>query len=155
MTAGHNLVKSSKALNDPVIRPAAVTLTFPGKKAPYTTKPEQWKVNEIYERNPVDENAVHDYALIAVDMNETAIERGGFAYTLRVTEEVIIHSQVHVYGYRANMQPGEELHPEGNKGWARVRGNQILYGIATEGGVSGGPVWIRHRTGDDTVVGIQ
>ncbi|KAF2268878.1 hypothetical protein CC78DRAFT_575418 [Lojkania enalia] len=158
VTAGHNLVRPPLNQGGQNLKPKEVKLTFVEKKESYISKPSEWNVNEIYQDHPVDDNAAYDYALIAVaeqDAKGKVFERGGFGYTIRVTEDVINHSQVSVYGYPIDMKDNEPFVPKGGRGSARVEHKRILYDINTAVGVSGGPVWISHRTGDNTVVGIH
>lgn len=144
MTAGHNIISQEKN------RVNRVEIKFPGGNIGLHATGDQCFVSQSYEAFPNEDNDVNDYGLIAVDRKENEGKLGGFAFSTLIPRSNLNTSQVFVYGY----PQGGALQGNSSR-LADVKPNQLFHDVATSPGVSGAPVWIKHRDGYSTAIGIQ
>jgi hypothetical protein len=175
LTAGHNLIGIRKLEVH-----IAVPLPKPGRGCDVTTvnvdlqaeDPAIWICPE-FERNPnVPESPsqmIHDWGMILLPKTN----RPGFGFNLRLAfqelgkgvrafekamDKVFDNSQqpsMHITTFRDSDEPGKPLERSGLlKVLGRLQKDQLEYGIDTEEGLSGSPIWMVSR-GFECVVAIQ
>lgn len=142
MTAGHNLVDKGSVY-------ATKIDVFFEKDAAVTVKHPEYIVSKSYKENPKKENGANDYGFIMIP-KITGKDRGGFGYSLLMRKETLMQKEATVYGY-----PGGIHDIRSATGRIEdVRNGQLVHGVSTDPGQSGGPVCVKHE-GAQIVVGIQ
>ncbi|KAL1640929.1 hypothetical protein SLS58_006545 [Diplodia intermedia] len=147
-------VFGSEFLDRTLTDSATVSLRF--KKDEIDIPDSEVHVNEEYAAHPVESSADNDYGVIMLPEGVKAPEDfGDFGFSLHLGVADRLDCDLFVTGYRADSGRGKEpVTSSGRCVNPIVRENQLEYLVATEGGLSGSPVWVGYKT-HPTVVAIQ
>lgn len=147
MTAGHNIIHAEHG------RVQRIEVDFPdGQKWEATAA--QCFVSKSYERNPDETNDADDFGLIVTEVSEGQARQGGFAFSIITPREDLNELEIFAFGYpEGGALQGNSSRLERDKLDSKPK--QLFHSVETRPGVSGGPVWIKHRDGYETAIGIQ
>lgn len=147
MTAGHNIFHVEKG------RVKKIRVDFPeGQKWEATSA--QCFVSKSYESNPNETNDADDFGLIVTEVGEGLTQRGGFAFSILTPREDLNELEIFAFGYpEGGALQGNSSRLERDKLDSKPK--QLFHTVGTRPGVSGGPIWIKHRDGYETAIGIQ
>ncbi|KAF2795303.1 hypothetical protein K505DRAFT_374011 [Melanomma pulvis-pyrius CBS 109.77] len=175
LTAGHNLIDSSGSPAKDLKVHTLVPKRTPNGIIPdvqiTSIDDSSWvKVCPAYAANPVtNTNAINDWGAILLPKSRM---RAGFGYNLRVgvqemgknirvfdrfrgkVVDTTYKPHVEITSYRITDRVGAPLERSGDlfiEGEERLRDRQLEYGIDTEEGMSGSPVWTANRGGECVV----
>lgn len=152
MTAGHNIINMHAGYT------TGIKVIFPNGLI-FNANPEECFVSKVYRDHPTtlssDDSSISDYGLIAVgkgphSLPDPKLDLGGCAFSVLHTEYDLLHMDVSVHGYK-----GEDSQQTKNASpLSRIDSHALYYAKETEGGVSGGPIFVS-ADGTNTAVAIQ